>query len=96
MQYNQAWRSVVSSSEATNYTGSIEKLLVLTTGTISRIEFGDLNENPSSAVSASDWSAKGITGVISASAGTVIEGPIGRFKSSPGTCAGGNLLIYKK
>ena len=85
-----AYTTIATSSGTNEYTGSIAKLQAIgTTGTggdgsISRIEFGPMTfpeteYTPSSV----------ITTTVVVPAGTVIEGPIGRFKN-----AAGSFLIY--
>ena len=96
-QYNQTWGSVISCSMATSYSGSFEKLYICKSGIIDRIEFGEpkVGIRTQTSQTGSIFTPKGITGLVSASAGSYIEGPIGRFKTHS-TMDGAWILAYKR
>lgn len=79
-QYKNEWSNVISSSQSTNYSGSIEQVLVTLDGTIDRLEFGEKGS-----------AAKGTILTIPVSGSLRIDGPISRMKT--GTAG---LLIYMK
>ena len=85
----------LAGSKGSQYTGSFVKLLV--TGadddesSIDRIEWGNLTEPQSS------FTPTGvITGSMTFPAGTVIDGPIARFKYAATANNGGILAYYHK
>ena len=78
----------ISSSASTSYTGSIAKVLSLGTNVsasmLERVEFGNHSEGHL------PFTASSVSGEINIPAGTYLEGPIGRLKTS----ASSHFLIY--
>ncbi len=90
----QKYSQIVSSSQSTEYTGSISKMHVLATGTILNTMWGDPDEGNRLTLTGSqfvDSAIADITTPITATVGSDIEGPIGRIKV--GTAG---LLLYFK
>jgi len=87
---------VVGSVLSTEYTGSIAKLYVTGSGTISNIMFGETIEDNGKRLTGSafvDAHQGEITDLVlpAETVGTYVEGPIGRFKT--GTAC---VIIYYK
>ena len=92
----QSTAGAISCTNPTSYTGSFVKLLITgvppsASAKIDRIEWGNLTEPESS------FTPTGvITGSMTFPAGTVIDGPIARFKYASTDNNGGILAYYHK
>ena len=86
--YNKIEQTAIN----TPYTGSIQKIFVSASGTVTNIIWGDPKANPMRHVSQSEFvnNNLGTTTIMTLTAGHTIDGPIGRLRT--GTAG---LILYQ-